>query len=189
MSKPLKSKLDPFAQTLAGMELEKKTLAEMVAWLKQEGVTVSSSTLSDYLSGLRSARTRAAMLSQITTGARQCKEVKAAFEKNPAPEMETLIKLVQVMIMQLSTEGVENPATLKLANDLTITVIQFLSGQTRAGHKEREVALAESKAAEEKKSNQEKALEFCLAESKGTPAEDLFKQAFAALKKAKASQK
>ena len=56
-------------------------------------------------------------------------------------------------------------------------------GHSKGGFKERELALKEAKSAEEKKSNQQKALEYCLAEAKGTPAEELFAQAFAALKK------
>ena len=59
-------------------------------------------------------------------------------------------------------------------------------GRTKAAFKERELTLKEAKSAEEKKSDQQKALEYCLAEAKGTPAEDLFAQAFAALKKVRA---
>lgn len=56
-------------------------------------------------------------------------------------------------------------------------------GRSKAGFKEREVSLAEAKAADAKKSEQEKALEFCLDEAKGFPeVQDLFKAAFAALK-------
>jgi hypothetical protein len=145
MSKPQKSKLDPHAQTLVSMELEGKTLPEMIAWLKGEGVTCAASTLSDYLSASRSARREAALLAQITTGARQSKEVESAFAKNPAPELETLIKLLRVLIMQLSTGGVDNPEMLKLGDQLTNTVVHFLSAQTKAAHKERELSLAENK--------------------------------------------
>jgi len=183
--KPQPSKLDPFAETLVSMELEGKTLKAMIKWLQQEGVTVSYSTLSEYLSALRDKRREKSLLAQITTGARQSKEVQSAFEQNPAPELETLIKLVRVLIMQLSTGGVDNPEMLQLADRMTNTVVMFLSGQTRAAQKEREVTLAELKHAETKKDDATKALELCLEEAKGTPAEELFKQAFAALKLAK----
>jgi hypothetical protein len=185
MSKPQKSKLDPHAESLLSLELEGKTLPEMIQWLRGEGVTVAASTLSVYLSALRDSRREQSLLAQITTGARQSKEVKAAFEKNPAPELDTLIKLVRVLIMQLSTGGVDNPEMLKLADQLTNTVLNFITGQTKAAHKEREVTLAEQKAIEAKKEDGAKALEYALEESKGTPAEELFRQAFAALKKAK----
>lgn len=61
-----------------------------------------------------------------------------------------------------------------------------VTGKTKASFKEREVSLAEQKAAEAKKSDQQKALEMCLEEAKQFPAVmELFKSAFAALKKAK----
>lgn len=60
------------------------------------------------------------------------------------------------------------------------------TGQTKAHFKGREVALAEQKFAETKKSEQQKALELCLDEARAFPdVQQLFKDAFAALKKAK----
>lgn len=179
------SKLDPYAETLVNMELEGKTLKVMIKWLQEEGLTVSYSTLSEYLSGLRDQRREERLLAQITTGSRQRKQVEQAFAENPAPELETLIKLVRVMIMQLSTGGVDHPEMLKLADQMTNTVVTFLSAQTKAAFKQREVTLAEEKHLETKKDNATKALELCLEESKGTPAEELFKRAFAALQQAK----
>ena len=65
-----------------------------------------------------------------------------------------------------------------------------VTGKTKASFKEREVALAEQKAAELKKSDQQKALEACLADAKEFPdVLEMFKSAFAALKKAKASKR
>lgn len=145
MSKSKKSKLDQFASVLSDMEAEKKTLADMIAWLKAEGCTVSLSTLSDYLSARRSERQRAQMLSQIASGARQHQEVKSAFARNPAPEIETLVKLHQVLIMQLSTQSLENPELVKLADQLTRTVMEFISGQTRAKIEERKLDQGERK--------------------------------------------
>ncbi|NOS70067.1 MAG: hypothetical protein HOP33_09065 [Verrucomicrobia bacterium] len=56
MSKSKKSKLDQFAGTLAEMDVEKKTIDEMRAWLKGEGVSVSSGRLSVYLESLRNLK-------------------------------------------------------------------------------------------------------------------------------------
>lgn len=65
-----------------------------------------------------------------------------------------------------------------------------VTGKSKASFKEREVTLAEQKAAEAKKSEQQKALEMCLEEAKQFPeVEQLFKDAFAALKKAKAAKR
>ena len=183
MSKEKPSKLDPFAETLQALEVEGKTLADMVAWLKQEGITAAPSTISDYLASLRDARSRSQLLQRITTGSRQCKEVEAELAKNPAPELETLVKLHRVLILHLSTQGNADPEMLKLADQMTNTVLNCISARTKAAHKEREVALAEQKHAETKKDEQQKALEFCLSEAKAWPAvQDLFKKAFAALK-------
>jgi len=186
MAKPIKSKLDQFAETLAGMEAEKKTLAEMQAWLKEEGCSVSVSTLSSYLESQRSARLQAKLLGQITSGANQCRAVEKQFAANPSPELETLIKLHRVAVLQLSTQAQADPELLKLVDQLANTAISFASAQTKAAQKERQLALAQQKFEESKKDEQSKALEFCLEEAKAFPEiQELFKAAFAALKKAK----
>jgi hypothetical protein len=145
MPKKFKSKLDQYAETLLAMDGEKKTLADMQAWLKEEGVTVSQGQLSKFLSALRSERQQASLLESIVLGARQVKEVNRRFEKNPAPELESLIKLLRVSILQLATQAQANPELLKLVDQLTRTVMEFVSGQTKALHKERERRLAEDK--------------------------------------------
>ena len=116
MSKSKASALDQHAETLAAMDAEKKTLAEMVAWLKEEGCTVSPSTVSRYLEGLRSAELQSALLSQIAAGASQVKAVEAEFAKNPAPELDTIMRLQRVLVMKLSTQGFADPELLKLAD-------------------------------------------------------------------------
>ena len=154
MAKPIKSKLDQFAETLAGMEAEKKTLAEMQAWLKEEGCSVSVSTLSSYLESQRSARLQAKLLGQITSGAKQVREVEHQFSGHPAPELDTLIKLHRVAVLQLSTQAQADPELLKLVDQLTRTAMEYTSGQTKAKLEkekleiaERRVALLEQKAA------------------------------------------
>jgi hypothetical protein len=77
-------------------------------------------------------------------------------------------------------EGFLDIANLDLAD---------VTGKSKAHFKEREVTLAEQKAAEAKKTDQEKALEFCLEAAKSFPeVQKLFTAAFGALKKAKAAQ-
>lgn len=154
MSKAKSSKLDPFASTLVNMELEKKTLVEMLAWLKEEGVTVGTGTLSDYLSALRSERRQMAVLKLIATGSQQHKEVKAAFAKNPAPHLEELIGLHRMLSFQLATQAVDNPELVKVADQLTRTVMEYVSAQTKAeiekakiSQGERKLVLLEKKAA------------------------------------------
>jgi hypothetical protein len=167
------------------MRLAGKKIKELQKWLKDEGVVVGHSTVADFVSLLLQKREREQLLDRITSGASQVREVEERFKNNPAPELETVIKLYRVLILQLSTSGQGDVELLKLADQLTNTVAQIFSAQTKARFKEREVTLAEQKAVEAKKSDQEKALEFCLEQSKGTPAHDLFIAAFAALKKAR----
>ena len=186
--KDKKSKLDPFAETLVQMEAEKKTGREMLAWLKEEGCVCSPSTLSEFLSGLRDKRLENLLFNTIASGARMNKELDLAYGRNPEPAIEQLIRVTKSLVISLQVKGAADPKLLNLANSMQQTVLMFLSGQTKAAHKEREVTLAENKAAEAKKSDQQKALEYCLDESKGTPAEELFKQAFVVLKKAKSSR-
>lgn len=145
MSKQRESKLDQYAATLLEMDDATKTIADIQAWLKEEGCLVSTGRISTYLEFLRQERLQSRLLSQIASGADQCREVEKQFGKNPAPELETLIKLHRVLILQLSTKGNADPEFLKLADQLMRTAMEFVSGQTKAAHKERELKLAEDK--------------------------------------------
>lgn len=127
------------------MDEEKKTLAEMLEWLKAEGCSSSASRLSKFLSDLRQQRLQDRLLNQIANGARQCKAVEQQFGDNPAPELDTLIKLHRVLILQLSTQGNADPEFLKLADQMMRTAMEFVSAQTKAQFKERELSLGEAK--------------------------------------------
>lgn len=182
------SKLNPFAQTLLDKKLAGETLEQLRDWLKGEGVTVALSTVGDFVSRLLSRREQDLLLDRITSGANQVREVEERFKQNPAPELKTLVKLHRVLILQLSTAGNTDPELLKLSDQLTNTVAGIISAETKAHFKEREVTLAEQKAAESKKSDQQKALEMCLDEASEFPdVLKLFRQAFDALKQAKAT--
>ena len=143
--KARESKLDVHAASLADMEAQKKTLDEMLAWLREEGVTCSASTLSRFLEGQRQARLQERLLAQIASGARQVQDVEKQFGKNPAPELETLVKLHRVLIMQLSTLGTADPEFLKLADTMLRTAMDFTSGKTKAAQKEIELGQGERK--------------------------------------------
>jgi DNA-binding phage protein len=147
MRKKIPSKLDPYAEQLVEMEsaTPPKTLAEMKKWLAGQNVSTSSRNVSAYLKNLRTARATERVLDMITTGSKQCREVDKAFAKNPAPKLGTLIKLFKTLIMQLSLNEAADPKLLSLANTLTTTVCRFITGQTQAKFKKRELALAENK--------------------------------------------
>ena len=186
MAKQIKSKLDQFAAQLLEMDAAGKTLAEMLAWLKEESCTVALSTLSRWLESARSQEMQDKLLAQISSGAAQCRAVQKQFGENAPPEIETLIKIHRVLILKLATAGQADPELLKLADTLMRSVMEFVSGQTKAAFKERELSLDERKYEETKKDEQAKALEMCLEEARALPAvQALFKQAFAALKEAK----
>jgi hypothetical protein len=189
MSKKIESKLDRYADALLEMESAKppQTLADMQKWLAAEGVTVVQSTISRFLESLRSSRAQERLLELVTSGTERCTQVDEAFAENPAPELESLIKLFKTLIFDLTTKGAVQPEMLTLANNLTITVCGYLSGLTKAAFKERELTIEEQKFADSKKDEQTKALEFCLEEAKAfPPVQEMFRAAFAALTKAKA---
>jgi hypothetical protein len=119
------SKLDQYATVLAEMEAAGKTLVDMQAWLKQEGCTAALGSISAFLSHQRSQRLQSSLLQQIASGAQQCKEVEKQFGSNPAPEVDTLIKLHRVLILNLTTQGNANPELLDQVNALMKPVLDF----------------------------------------------------------------
>ena len=150
MSKQKASKLDQYAETLLVMDDDKKTLSEMLDWLRQEGCTVAPSTLSDYLSSARSSRLQSRLLTQIASGARQCAEVEKQFGSNPAPELETLIKLQRVLILNLSTQANADPELMKLVAMSFASVMdaeQLKLKRSQLDLNSRKVSLMEKKAA------------------------------------------
>lgn len=182
MPKEKSSKLDQYAATLLIMDDEKKSLDEMITWLKEEGVSVAKSTLSEFLERERQRRAQESLLSSIVSGSEQCRRVESEFAKNPAPELETLVKLHRVLILNLTTLGKAggsatcDTSLLKLADQMTNTVITAISAKTKAeleakklSLQERRVSLLEKKAAaydkaksvsESKMTAEEKAAEF-----------------------------
>jgi hypothetical protein len=149
MSKQRESKLDQYAGPLADMEAEKKTLAEMLTWLKAEGVRCSASTLSRFLESARQSRLQEKLLAQIASGAEQCAAVEKSFGKNPAPELETLIKLQRVLILNLSTQATADPELIKLISQSFSSVMDAERLRLKRGELDlnsRKVVLMEKKA-------------------------------------------
>lgn len=152
--KPRESKLDRYAEQLAELEAEKKTLVEMQAWLKAEGCSVSLGRISSFLAAQRQERLHQELFGMIATGARMNKDLDVAFEQNPAPEIERLIQVSKTLIATLQVQGLANPDMLTLANAMQKTVLDYASGKTRAElevrkleQQERKIVLLEKKAA------------------------------------------
>jgi len=142
----------------------------MQQWLKSKGVSAAVPTISEFLERAREQRLQKDLLNQITSGGRQVQDVEKAFSHNSAPQTETLIKLVRVLILHLTTSG-------RVDLDLLKQVAPLMK-----------IALECDNRAYFRKSAQQQALEMCLEEAKSSPEiAALFQQAFAALEKTKAS--
>jgi len=84
---------------------------------------------------------REELLAQITHGGRLCAEIEKQFGQNPAPELETLIKLYRVLILKFSVEARVAPEMFELVTDLMKPVMDW----ARLQEKRRERELAEQK--------------------------------------------
>lgn len=131
------------------MDAEKKTLQEMLAWLREEGVRCSASTLSRFLESQRQARLQDRLLARIASGAEQVRQVEKQFGKNPPPELETLIKLQRVLILNLSTQANADPDLMKLVSQSFGSVMDAERLRIKRGELDlntRKVRLMEKKA-------------------------------------------
>lgn len=130
-TKAKSSKLDTFAADLSAWDnaVPRVTLEDMRARLAQRGCSVSVGRLSDYLSAQRKqAETEARMarvLGSIASGAQTVQRVESEFAKNAPPELATLIRLLQVLIMELSTRAFADPALLEMVASLMKPVLEF----------------------------------------------------------------
>ena len=107
------------------------------------------------------------LFSTIATGGRMNKELDAAFAKNPEPGIEQLIRISKTLIMSLQVQGATDPEMLKLANSMQQTVLNYLSGQTKAQLEERKLNLSESKYRDQV-AERKRALEATLKAAKST---------------------
>ena len=147
--KTKKSKLDQYAETLDELFAAGKTLQEAQATLREAGCSVSLSRLSVWWSDRQSERMQERLLGQITSGARQCREVEESFGRNPAPAVETIIKLYRVLAMQFATAGVSNPELIETSERATRMVLEFAKLEAKRADQaldERRVKLLEERA-------------------------------------------
>jgi hypothetical protein len=143
--KEQKNKLDAFAQRLADWDEEKKTGKWMVEQLRLGGCDTSEASVSRYLRDLRSRKLQERILTKVATGAEHVRKLEAAFAANPAPELETIMRLQRVLVMELATNGQADPKLLGLADQLTRTVLEYTSGKTKAAQKQIELEQGERK--------------------------------------------
>ncbi|MEI8288785.1 MAG: hypothetical protein WCH99_04885 [Verrucomicrobiota bacterium] len=154
-------------------EESQRSLAALCKWLREDGIKATPRMLSEFLSWY------SARLDLQATG--DLIETFEEFTRKRNPDW-SAEKVRDVAVQFLMAHTASNRDVNKFVS-VGLMEQNERFGRTKAAFKERELALKEEKSAEEKKSNQQKALEYCLAEAKGTPAEELFAQAFVALKK------
>lgn len=165
------SRLDPYAHELFKMEAKNLTLLQMMRWLAKRGVKISDTALSLFLRKHRRMRADERFADLLRSSAQECRAAEKVLDHNPAPSVETLVKLFRVLILKLVKDGSLEPKYLKLADQLARTAIR-----------DRELAIEEAKFAETKKSDQIKALECCLDEAKAFPkVKAMYRAAFDAL--------
>jgi hypothetical protein len=185
LRKKRQSKLDPYSKQLLQMDADKQTIPQMIEWLKGQNVKTSRNNVSNFLTARREERELERLGKQIASGAKKCKAIRQWLAKNPKPQLETVIEVFKILITDLSTKEAVDPELIQLADKLARTSIQFANDASRAVFRERKQKMDEQKFAEWKKSERMKAMEYCMEEAKGTPAEPLFRQAFKALLKAR----
>ena len=132
MSKPIKSKLDPYAEELfEWLVVEKCKLAEAQARLKEKyNLHISSGRLSGWLENQQQARLQDRLLASVTTGARFVSDVEKRFGDSPPPELNSVMKLVRVLVLELAVRGQAQPELLTLVNNLIGRCLQYESHAT-----------------------------------------------------------
>lgn len=129
-SKP--SKLDPHAERLdEWFGIQKLSIAQVQEQLKLDGCVVSSGRLSTWWAARQSQQMQNQLLAQISTGSNQCKEVEKQLGKNPAPELETLVKLHRVLILKLSSQANVDPSLYEVVFNMMKPVLKYAELQEK----------------------------------------------------------
>jgi hypothetical protein len=143
------SKLDPFGERLEEWFLLGQPLVYAQEQLALDGCKVTLSRLSVWWQHRQAERAEAALLAQIATGAKQCREIETAMQSDRAPELKMLIGLHRVLILKMSTEGNLDPDKLELVNRMMREVQKFARLEQLEKQnviEERKLALLEEKA-------------------------------------------
>jgi hypothetical protein len=129
MSKPRKSRLDAHAEALLDWDAQHLTLAEMQKRLAERGCRVSLARISTWLERARREKLTRDVLRDVYSGAKLARELEGAFQKNPAPELRTLVGLLKRIIFSLSVQASADPTLLQIANDTLRAMVQLLRVQ------------------------------------------------------------
>ncbi|HEV2691703.1 MAG TPA: hypothetical protein VG347_02290 [Verrucomicrobiae bacterium] len=172
--KRMSSMLDRFTEQLLQMDNDKKTLNEMMEWLKTQEINTADSTLSDFLT---SRRRRREVEAQLDGEKDVLVTVQQWHEANPNPSLEAVMERLKMLAINLSVQKEADPEVLRLAERLAGTA-------SRVDYRTRKLVMEEAKHAEWVKCEQARGFEFCLREAKKYPAVvELYQVAFEALEK------
>jgi hypothetical protein len=121
----------------------------------------------------------AEILEQIVNGQQPLAQAQRAFQNQPEPELDTLIKLSRLFVFEHATKLMTGPEFAAQSSKTTKMVLNYISRQAKLGIKKSEIALAEKKLAARPPDNAPKQ---CLDKPKMDPeAGQLLRAAFAAL--------
>lgn len=81
-------------------------------------------------------RLQESLLARIAQGATLCREVEAQLRQNPAPELETIIKLYRVLLLRLSAEIQAVPDLRHLVSTLLKPVMDWARLEEKRKHRE-----------------------------------------------------
>ena len=150
MRKATQSKLDPHAEVLAAWFTprdqggEGLTLDQAVARLSERySIKVSPSRLSQWWQQQQQRALQDKVLAGIATGAQLNKQIDAQFAKNPAPELEQLMRLFKTITLQLAVKGEADSDLLKLAGNFGSLILEERKAATNAKFKDRDLSIKE----------------------------------------------
>ncbi len=136
------SKLNKHAAELEEwFEGEQITAKEAKERLAKLGCEISLGRLYEWWSERRARNQEERFLERIERGAGLCKRIEARFGKNPAPAIETLIKVQRVLLLNLSAKTEESPAVGRLIATLMKPLLDWSRIEQRKKEKEEELIL------------------------------------------------
>lgn len=148
--KTRKSKLDLFSEQLTEWFAANKTYAEVQKFLAEKhGLSISVSRLAAWWDGQMQKRQEEELQERICRASRLTAEVEAQFAKNPAPELGQILKVLNVIILELQLRSKEEPAYIKMLPSLVgqaLDALKIQQGEKKLGLDERRIKLLEARA-------------------------------------------
>jgi hypothetical protein len=151
MRKEPASNLDAYVDRLdTWFDADKLSYKQVRQRLKKLGYTVSIATLARWHRVRQAGRLQQRLLEEIAQAGECCKEIEQQFSKNPAPAIETLIKLHRLLALKLSTGAQETPALVRLVATLMKPLLDWsrLEEQRKQRELDRQKEHEEAKARE-----------------------------------------